>query len=296
MSVEDLEQYRKKLAIVFSCFLFGGIVITIALFVLYLTYFNDIFIILAFVFMIMSIVVPIVLHCIYSSKYKTFINNLQQELMPEVEYNTGIEPDYNTFMSTKFFSVPDRYNLTSHARSSYGGFSWFMHDYKLERRHRDKDGNVSYTTYAQGKFYYFDFKREFKQIVRVIEKSFLSNACIDPRLDNIETESVEFNKKFKISCTDPLTAFYILTPQIQEKIMEFEKNYKGSFYMVFQGSCLCIALDGVENYNSCNILSSLNGSKIERLRQGILFPKLIIDNFKLSGDKFNSDRDYTAAG
>ena len=198
-------------------------------------------------------------------------------------------------MSPNFFSVPDRYYFKNMATSDYGGFSWFMHDYKLQRRHVDKDGNVSYTTYAEGKFYYFDFKREFNQIVKVVEKAFLGNVTFDTRLKTVETESVDFNKKFKIYCSDPLTAFYILTPQMQEKIMKFEKEFNGRFYMSFYKSCLCICLEGIENYKSCNIYSSLHGSKIARLEKYILFPKLIIDELKLSSDKFNSDNKYDIA-
>lgn len=290
MDTNELEKTRKGYATIFSFFLFGGIALIVVFFALFVINSDLAYIGVCFVILVITIVVPVVVYNLYSKKYRIYIAGLEKELLPEVNFNSNVKPNYQTFMSPKIFSVPDHYALNNYAESTYGGFNWFMHDYVLQRRERDRDGNVYYVTYARGKFYYFDFKREFNQTVRVIERSYFSNACINPYLEVIETEFVEFNKKFQISCSDPLTAFYILTPQIQEKIMEFEKYFGGSLYLIFQNSCLCVALDGVENYKSCNIYSSLNGKKINQLKQSILFPKLIIDSLKLSSDKFNSDK------
>lgn len=298
MNQEELEIYRKNKSILFSIFLFGGIALFILSIVLLINFSSEdtstIFIVFAFVSIILTIVGSVATYSCYSKKYREFINNLEQELMPEVNFNSGIDPDYKTFMSPQFFRKPDRYTFSNYAYCE-GELPWFTHNYVLEEIHRDKDGNISYQTYAKGKFYLFDFKREFNQIVRVTERSFFGNSVNITSLKPIETEYYEFNKKFKIQCTDPLTAFYILTPQIQEKIMEFEQSFNGKLFLSFQNSCLCVCLEGVESYHSCNIYSSLNGDKINRIKTMIMFPKIMIEQFKLSSDKFNSDKEYNIA-
>ena len=77
----------------------------------------------------------------------------------------------------------------------------------------------------------FDFKREFNQVVKVLETRGLGANVRG--LEKIDTESINFNEKFDTYTSDSLTAFYVLTPQIQEKLLELETKFKGSIFFAF---------------------------------------------------------------
>ena len=183
-------------------------------------------------FLIILLIVGIVLICVNSSmksslskKFKNeFIVSYVKEVYPDSVYDPNVGIAKERILEPGFFQSPDRYYLEDYLKASYDGVDFEMSDFTFQERHVTTDSkghtHTTYVTYAKGRFMIFDFKREFNQVLKVVETAQLG---LNTRgLEKIETESVDFNKKFKTYSSDPLTAFYVLTPQIQLKLLELD--------------------------------------------------------------------------
>jgi hypothetical protein len=145
-----------------------------------------------------------------------------------------------------FFAVPDRYLYSDFMSSTYEGIPFERAKYDLQREETTTDSKghttTTYNTYAKGTMYHFTYERDFGQIVKVLEKQgFFSLG--HQGLTKVETEYILFNKKFLVLASDETTVFYLLTPQIQEKILSLEGKFRGQFYMAFIGNELFIAVN-----------------------------------------------------
>ena len=173
-------------------------------------------------------------------------------LFPDAEKDPDRGMAISNIMKPGFFQTPDRYCAKNYKKCSYGGVPFEQAGYDLQRReeHTDSKGNSYYTydTYARGTMYHFIYDRSFTAVVKVLERGQAANFGNDG-LGAVETEYIAFNKKFKILTNDETLVFYLLTPQIQEKIMSLEERFKGQFYMAFMGDELFIAVnDGDESF------------------------------------------------
>jgi hypothetical protein len=178
--------------------------------------------------------------------YSTLKNTVENALFPGAfkDPNRGLV--LKTLLAPGFFSTPDRYYGRDYMSCTYNNIPFEKAAYDLQRKetHTDSKGNTytTYETYAKGTMYHFTYERDFGQIVKIIEKSgmlFFGSAG----LKKVETEYILFNKKFKVLASDETTVFYLLTPQIQEKIMALESKFRGQFYMAFIGNELFIAVN-----------------------------------------------------
>ncbi len=60
--------------------------------------------------------------------------------------------------------------------------------------------------------------------------------------DEVELESVRFNKTFDTYATDRQTAFYILTPHFMEALMRIERLHPGNIAFAFKKGRLYLAI------------------------------------------------------
>ncbi len=58
----------------------------------------------------------------------------------------------------------------------------------------------------------------------------------------VETENMAFNARFSVYTQDEHNAFYILTPQVIERIMEFAEAAGENVFLVFEGPCLYVGV------------------------------------------------------
>lgn len=149
-------------------------------------------------------------------------------------------------MAPGFFAAPDRYHYSDFMSSVYDGVPFEKGKYDLQRQETTSTGRghttTSYVTYAKGTMYHFTYERNFGQVVKVLEKQgFLSLS--HQTLKKVETEYIAFNRKFLVLASDETTVFYLLTPQMQEKILSLEGKFQGQFYMAFIGNELFIAVN-----------------------------------------------------
>ena len=60
----------------------------------------------------------------------------------------------------------------------------------------------------------------------------------------IQFESIEFNKMFHTSCDSDQVAFYIVTPQMEEGMIDINNSIQGTLFFLFRGEELVIIIGG----------------------------------------------------
>lgn len=129
---------------------------------------------------------------------------------------------------------------------------------EVEQESTDSDGNTttSYYTVFRGPVINLAMRQPLNGYVRIRErknprkeKGFFSgiiNGAADLfNIDRntIETENAQFNQQFKVDTSDPQLAFYILTPQFMEHIVQADMIVNGYTNIEFNQGIVTLALN-----------------------------------------------------
>ncbi len=131
---------------------------------------------------------------------------------------------------------------------SYNGVSIRYSDVNLSHEETDTDSDGKKTTKNvtdfKGQWLVCDFGKELSATVRLIERKGGTRfqRKHDGGKSDVETENMEFNKKYRITTTDGHTAFYLLTPHFMERVMAVDEMAKSSSLFCFQDGKVHIAL------------------------------------------------------
>lgn len=219
-----------------------------------------------------------------------FVPGLVKAMYPDSTYNPMIGFPEQVVLEPGFFKRPDRYFSEDFVKASYNGIPFEMSDFEMQEmhvHHNSKGGTtVTYVTYAKGRFLVFDYQRDFKQTLKVVESSLHWGGT--KGLEKIDTESIDFNKKFKTYTSDPLTAFYILTPQIQLNLLELETKFGGSIYFAYMNGKLYVAICDNASILDINASKKVSMDTINMLNAQLSVPKWFIDKLDLDSNKFAS--------
>lgn len=228
---------------------------------------------------------------------KSFKTNVVKKIIEDTIEDAVYMPEsgvsLETFLETKMVKRPDRYHSEDFISGVYNNVKFISSDVKLEERHTTTDSNghttTTYETYFKGKFVRIDLIRDLPLVVQVIEKQFLNFKIT--RLEKVETESIEFNKKFKTYATSEQDAFYVLTPQIQEKLLELERKFPGTIQYSFQNGYLYTYINSSQDEFEINFSKPIDEKLISRIKTEATLPCMIINEFRLDQDKWtNKDR------
>lgn len=203
------------------------------------------------------------------------INILQyspnQYFNPDFIKHCGILPSY------------DRSSGSDYISGTYRGVPITYCDLHLEieRDTTDSDGNstTTYDTVFRGPVINLALRQPLNGYVRIRErrnprkeKGFFSgivNGAADLfNIDRstIETENAQFNQQFKVDTSDPQLAFYILTPQFMEHIVQADTLVNGYTNIEFDQNVITLALNnGVDLFELGKIKK--NDSFLDEARQ-----------------------------
>ena len=117
-------------------------------------------------------------------------------------------------------------------RGQYQGMNFEMSDIHLSRTETttDSDGHTTTTevTVFDGLWFICDFAKQIRSRITVSPKPLLSFS------KGIQTESTAFNRKFYVESRNDHDAFYVLTPQMMEKMLQTQQEMNCEFYFVFE--------------------------------------------------------------
>ncbi|MCI8608310.1 MAG: DUF3137 domain-containing protein [Firmicutes bacterium] len=93
----------------------------------------------------------------------------------------------------------------------------------------------------------FDERKISDGHLQIFQKEFLSNIKGWTADHKIETDNALFNKKFQVYAADEHNAYYVLTPQVIEKIMEFSEAVGEQIAVTFRGKYMFVAIARIES-------------------------------------------------
>jgi hypothetical protein len=233
-----------------------------------------------------GVVVAIVGGAQFAKINRTFKSDIlvgvMKELMPETTYlpDAGLDP--STVYRTECLKRADRFHSEDLITGIMEDVNFRTSDVVLEERHvqHTKNGtHVYYVAYFTGRIFEFTFNKEFDGYLQVLESgSPLSNRPFK----KVAMESIDFNKKFRTFSTSELSAFYVLTPDIMERMMKLEQENPGRISFSFTGAILYIAINNNKNTFELRLFKKIDESMIEEFKKDFLVIKDIIMSLKLN--------------
>ncbi len=219
---------------------------------------------------------------------------VRDELFPDAKLDPNKGFDLPFLLKPGFFGSPDRYYGSEYMSGSYKGIAFQKASYDLQKKHTTTDAKghttTTYITYAKGTMYHFTFERDFDETVKILEKQgALSFGAGKDGLKKVETEFIQFNKKFRVLASNETMVFYLLTPQIQEKIMELEPKYKGTFYLAYMGDALFIAVNDSGESVKVPYSKPISDETMRPILEFYGAPALFIDTLDLDSNKFKKN-------
>lgn len=183
---------------------------------------------------------------------------------------------------------PDRYAGEDYIKGTYKQIHFEVSDIDLKERRetRDARGNrvITYETYFKGRWYIFKYARTFQDVLKISEGR---TAQVNHRgLTAIETESIEFNKKFRTYASTQEYAFYQITPSIIEKLLELEKMHRGTIHYCFIKNELHIGVNDNYDYMELQLKQPINDQSIKAFMADIELIPAIINELRLDSQKF----------
>ncbi|MBK1791427.1 DUF3137 domain-containing protein [Persicirhabdus sediminis] len=187
-------------------------------------------------------------------RYKSqLMRGLVKSLEPQMDYHptAGISrSEYNSYGLYK--TRPDRYHSEDLFIGSIGGTELKFAEVHAEvkRTRRDSQGRTStyWVTIFKGVILQADFHKEFYSWTTVMpdvaEKSFgwFGRKFQSLGGNLVRLECPEFERDFVVRSGDQIEARYILTPDMQERLLKLHRRFGAQSRFVFSGSKLMMSL------------------------------------------------------
>ncbi|MDE5872943.1 MAG: DUF3137 domain-containing protein [Lachnospiraceae bacterium] len=127
----------------------------------------------------------------------------------------------------------DRFYSEDYISGTYKGVPFEQSDVKIQS---ETDGEERTTTsYFSGRMFVFHFKERNVLPVQIFSEGFSYRATIERfKMHKVKMESVDFNKSFEVKAANEHDAFYVLTPQMMEKLFELRSRF-GNVALNFDG-------------------------------------------------------------
>lgn len=296
----NLESLRKKLLnkAIFVLVFFGlCTLVGIILFVIQFFDYNDmIYYFVGFVLLIVGVVGMIVgisqLNKKLANAFKEeFDKNYLKEIYGDdfqIFYKKGLSFSY--LQQSDVLRSPDHYYSSNLFTSTYKGVQIEGCNYCAEFIHvtTDSKGHTKKVTYSYpGKAYVFTFPRQFKEYFCSFEKGAISEFYRTPsKRSEVEFESVEFNKKFKSYSSDQTFAFYLMTPQVQLSLLEFDEKVKSKIVFVVDGNKLFVFMNNYESAARVSVFKKVSQETLNNYLLELSLPLKLIDDFDVDKNKF----------
>ena len=258
--IERLEEYRKKVVlkkikiiilftlIEIGCiFIFGFINPTLIIYIMYV------------------IIVINIKDEKYSDEFKKlFVNKALANTFENVVYESNKGIPKNKILETKSINLCDRYTSNDHIVCNYKGLDIEISDIIIEKRSVDSRNRETYDLVYKGRWMIFEFDRKFVTNLTISEdksKKIKSDLILCYSL-KVEMEDIKFNKIFDVFCNMEREAFYILTPQMQERLKRINDSIPGKLIFIFYNNKLHIGINNNKDTFEPNIFKKIDEKEI----------------------------------
>lgn len=162
---------------------------------------------------------------------ETFMKGILEEYFEDVDYRWETGISQYQFFDTGIF---EEYKISSYHSEDYlsgvyKGVSFKQVDVEFTRRETTGDHPKDVTVFS-GRLFEFDYSFKQVQSVKVVPEIEVraENRFQIEHQDIVKMENMEFNKVFAVASASPQEAFYVLTPQVMERLLDIHNRYKKS--------------------------------------------------------------------
>lgn len=185
----------------------------------------------------------------YKRAYKEqLVKGILSEKIDDLRFSPYDGIDKEIVKSTDMMSLGNIYQVNDLIEGSYNGVRFSQSDILIQQR-TSNGKQTTTTTYLRGRWMIFDFNKKFQCDLQVRDRHFAyakkSGGWFSDRdkTEKLETESVEFNRTFKVYAENDSEAFYILTPHFMEALMKVKTQTDGEVLFCFVDRKLHVAVN-----------------------------------------------------
>lgn len=196
----------------------------------------------------------------YQAMFKRqFVSRVVKAIEPGMNYEPDQGISEQLFSQSGLFSSrPDRYSCEDLFHGRIGETEVMFSEVHAEdrRTRRDSKGNTEtyYVTIFKGILFLADFHKDFRSPVSVMPDIAERHlGWIGKKLQKLggnlqKLENPEFEQMYVVRGEDPVEARYILTPSMQEQLVELGKRVGDGLKVVFRDSQVCLAIPNKEDW------------------------------------------------
>lgn len=254
MDEQKLKELRKKYIFKLKLFI-GSFFFDIAALYLYVILFNMFYgepsAIINYIFFTVLSFITFAAGLSFSSERIKYLKIYKKTVLPNTIKNMLIDGVYKEenkeildYVEGRVIKKGNEREADDYIKGKYKDLSIEVSEFKITYESTDADGDTHVATFFRGPWFIFDFNKSFKYNLVVYHKN---NSSIINFGEEIFSEDVEFNDMFKVMATNKQEAFYILTPQMIEKIKELYKKFPSKLIVYFDNNKLHIGLNGYKN-------------------------------------------------
>ena len=226
-----------------------------------------------FVMIPVALIASLIVYHVYFGKGKAryltmfkvgFLQPMVKHIEPGMNYDPSRGISESVFIESGLYgSRPDRYSSQDLFHGNVGETSLMFSEVHAEEKHTSTDskGNTTttWTTIFQGILFIADFHKEFRSPVSVMpdfaEKTF---GWFGKKLQKLggnlqKLENPEFEKHFVVRGADAVETRYILTPKMQECLVELRRRVGDGLRVGFRDSHVWMTIPESRNWFEGNI-------------------------------------------
>jgi|LSQX01.1.fsa_nt_gb hypothetical protein len=208
------------------------------------------------------------------------------ELFSEMKYLPYHKIDMEKITLTGLVKKPDLYSGEDYIEGKYKNVFFEVSDaiLKEEVQTHSSSGTSTthYETYFRGRWYIYYFDKPIEGLLQIAQRRPHNTR----KLRKIETESIQFNKKFRVYTNNQEMAFYLITPLMLERLMLFEKANRGKICLGFIKNQLHVGVNDAKDYLELKFKKPINREDLQYLIDDFELISNIIDEFRLYTPKF----------
>lgn len=195
---------------------------------------------------------------------RQYLTRVVKSVEPSMDYQPHRWIDEELFNRSGLFATsPDRYSGEDLFHGTIGKTKVTFSEIHAEEKRRRTDSKGRTKTYwvtiFRGIFFIADFHKDFRSPVTVMpdvaEKHL---GWFGKKLQNLggnlqRLENPEFEKMFVVRGSDAVEARYILTPAMQEQLVDLGRRVGDDLRVVFRDSLVCLAIPNQEDWFEGNL-------------------------------------------
>lgn len=229
----------------------------------------------------------------YKRAYKRyFIARQLANVFTSLDYNHERGLDKKLLQETGLICTGDIYHSNDLVSGKYKDVLFMQADVHIEEEHTEKDTDghteTEIVTIFLGRYLIFTFPKKFDYKMVISFDGYYDNSYLNPKtergLNRIETESIDFNKRFLVYAEDGFEAFYILNPAFIESLEKLGRQYDNKLSLYFSDNKLYVGLDdGGDAFEPPNPAVPINErEEMAKVDKDMRLITDIVDNLKLN--------------